>query len=300
MKIAVTGASGLIGTALVADLRRDGHEVLRLVRRPVRAPDEVRWDPEHGRLAPADLAGTDAAVNLAGAGIGDRRWTPAYQRVLYDSHVGSARTIATALAAAHPRPRVLVSVGAMGYYGNDTGGRPLTEDDPPGTDFAATVVRDKEAATQGAADDGVRVCLPRLALVMDRSGGTVGRRMLPLCKVGLLGPLAGGGTVWSVVSLPDVVRAIRYLLADESAAGPYNVSAPQPTTNAEFTRLLGKAMSRPTVLPVPRFGMKLVLSGQLADNVLASFSVVPRRLLDAGFRFEHPDAAAVVRAALGR
>jgi NAD dependent epimerase/dehydratase family enzyme len=132
---------------------------------------------------------------------------------------------------------------------------------------------------------------------MDRSGGTFGRRLVPLGKVGLLGPLAGGGTIWSVVSLSDVVRAIRYLLEDEGAAGPYNVSAPKPTTNAEFTRLLGEAISRPTVLPVPRFGMKLVL-GELADDVLASFSVVPRRLLDAGFRFEHPDAQSVVRAAL--
>ncbi len=297
MKVAVSGASGFVGTPLVAALRADGHDVLRLVRRAATRPDELRWDPAHGLLHPADLAGVDAVVNLAGAGIGDKRWTEAYKRELRDSHVDSARTVAQAVAAMDPRPRVLISVGAMGYYGNDTGGRLLTEDSPPGEDFAARIIRDKEAALVPAADAGVRVVTPRMSLVMDRSGGTLGRRLLPLAKCGVLGPIAGGGSVWSVVSLDDVVRSICFLLTTEATVGPYNVSAPQPTTNGEFTRLLGKAVGRPTLLPVPRFGVRLVI-GEFADDVVASFAVSPQRLVGAGFRFAHVDAAAVVAAAL--
>jgi uncharacterized protein (TIGR01777 family) len=298
MKVAVAGASGFVGRTLLPHLRASGHEVVRLVRRDAHAPDEVAFDPSAGVVDLDALAGVDALVNLAGAGIGDKRWTAAYKRELYSSHVESAATVARAAAALDPRPAVLVSVGAMGYYGNSTGGAPLTEQSPPGTDFAAQIIVDKEAATAPAIDAGVRVVLPRLSLVMGRDGGVLGRRLLPLAKAGLLGPLAGGSSVWSVVSVHDAARSIGWMLATPQASGPYNVSAPQVTTNGEFTRLLGQALRRPTLLPVPKFGLSVVL-GEFATDVLADFDVRPDRIVGEGFTFEHPDAAAIIAASLG-
>ncbi len=295
MRVAVSGSSGFVGQTLLPHLREQGHEVLRLVRARASAPDEVAFDPQAGTVDLDRLAGVDALVNLAGAGIGDQRWTDSYKKTLYASHVQSAATLAT--AAARLRPSVLVSVGAMGYYGNDTGGVRLTEQSPPGTDFAARIIVDKEAATAPAAAAGVRVVLPRLSLVMGRDGGVLGRRLLPLARAGLLGPLAGGSSVWSVVSVHDVARSLTWMLTAPQASGPYNVSAPVVTTNGEFTALLGQAVHRPTVLPVPRFGLKLVL-GEFATDVLADFNVDSARLVEAGFTFEHPDAASVVAAAL--
>jgi uncharacterized protein (TIGR01777 family) len=297
MKVAVSGSSGFVGRTLLPHLRASGHQVVRLVRRDAQAPDEVAFDPTAGVVDLAALAGVDAVVNLAGAGIGDKRWTAAYKRELYSSHVDSAATVARAVAALDPRPAVLVSVGAMGYYGNSTGGVPLTEQSPPGRDFAAQIVVDKEAATAPASDAGVRVVLPRLSLVMGGDGGVLGRRLLPLAKAGLLGPLAGGSSVWSVVSVPDVARSIAWMLTTPQASGPYNVSAPQVTTNGEFTRLLGQAVRRPTLLPVPKFGLSVVL-GEFAQDVLADFDVRPDRIVGEGFTFEHPDAASIIAASL--
>lgn len=298
MRVAVAGSSGFVGEALLPLLRARGDDVVRLVRRPARAADEVSWDPAVGRVDLAGLSGVDAIVNLAGAGIGDKRWSEAYKRTLYDSHVGSARTLATAAAEVSPTPPALVSVGAMGYYGNDTGGVRLTEDSPAGLDTAARIIAAKEQATQPAAAVGVRVVLPRLSLVMGSHGSTFGRRLLPLAKLGLLGPLAGGRTIWSVVSVQDVARSLVFFLDASDTAGPYNVSAPETTTNAEFTKLVGAAVHRPTVLPVPRFGLNLVL-GEFAADVLADFNVDPGRVLGAGFTFDHPDAASVVAASVG-
>lgn len=297
MRVAVAGAGGFVGRALLPRLAASGHEVVRLVRRAPSGPDEVAFDPVTGVVDLDALSGVDAIVNLAGAGIGDKRWTEAYKKTLYDSHVGSAATLATAAAEVSPAPAVLVSVGAMGYYGNDTRGARLTEDMPAGTDVAARIVADKEAATAPASDADVRVVLPRLSLVMGRDGGTFGRRLLPLARAGLLGPLAGGSSLWSVVSVQDVARSLEFFLTAEQTSGPYNVSAPGTTTNREFTKLLGEAVHRPTVLPVPRFGISLVL-GEFATDVLADFNVDPSRLQAAGFAFEHPDARSVVAAAL--
>jgi uncharacterized protein (TIGR01777 family) len=297
MRVAVAGSSGFVGRTLLPRLARSGHDVVRLVRRPAAGPDEVTFDPTTGVVDLKALSGVQAIVNLAGAGIGDKRWTEAYKKTLYDSHVSSAATLATAAAEVSPAPAVLVSVGAMGYYGNDTGGAVLTEDLPAGSDTAARIVADKEAATTPAVDAGVRVVLPRLSLVMGRDGGTLGRRLLPLARAGLLGPLAGGRSIWSVVSVQDTARALEFFLTAEQTAGPYNVSAPQTTTNGEFTKLLGQAVHRPTVLPVPKFGISLVL-GEFASDVLADFRVDPGRLLAAGFTFEHPDARSIIAAAL--
>jgi uncharacterized protein len=297
MRVAVAGSTGFIGQTLVPYLQGRGHEVLRLVRHPSDHPETISYDPDTRQVDLDRLSGVDAVVNLAGAGIGDRRWTEAYKQTLYDSHVSTADTLARAVAAVSPRPSVLVSVGAMGYYGNDTGGLPLTEDMPAGTDFAAAIIADKEAATAPAAAAGVRVVLPRLSLVMGSQGGTLGRRLLPLAKLGLLGPLAGGATVWSIVSVTDAARALEFLLTHDDMSGPYNVSAPEATTNGEFTRLLGRAVRRPTLIPVPRFGIRIVL-GELANDVLADFDVDPGRIIAAGFTFEHPDASSVIDAAV--
>ena len=299
MRVAVAGASGFVGSALVPLLRSEGHEVKRLVRRPAAAPDEVSWNPSAGSVDLDRLAGVEAIVNLAGAGIGDKRWTQSYRRTLVASHVGSARVLAATAAELADSVRTLVSVGAMGYYGNDNAGGRLREDSPAGSDFAARIIVDKEAATEPAAAAGVRVVLPRLSLVMGSGGSTMGRRLLPLAKLGLLGPLAGGNSTWSVVSVRDAARALLFMLENDNISGPVNVSAPVPTTNKEFTRLLGKRVNRPTILPVPKFGLKIVL-GDFADDVLASFDVDPTKLIDAGFSFEHPDAAAIIEAEVPR
>lgn len=295
MRVAVAGSSGFVGSELLPRLRSAGHDVLRLVRRETSTPDEVSWNPAAGTVDLDRLAGVDAIVNLAGAGIGDRRWTQSYKQILYASHVGSARVLAGAAAELHDSVSTLVSVGAMGYYGNDNAGGRLREDAPAGSDFAAQIIVDKEIATEQASEAGVRVVLPRVSLVMDSRGGTMGRRLLPLAKLGLLGPLAGGGSTWSVVSLSDLARALLFMLEHESLAGPVNVSAPVSTTNKEFTRLLGRRVNRPTILPVPKFGLSIVL-GEFADDVLASFDVDPTTLIEAGFTFEHPDAASIIEA----
>jgi uncharacterized protein (TIGR01777 family) len=297
VRVAVAGASGFVGSDLVPRLVAAGHEVVRLVRRAHAGAGEASWDPRVGTVDLDALAGVEAIVNLAGAGIGDKRWTEAYKATLYDSHVASARVLGRAAAELAPDLHTLVSVGAMGYYGNDTGGRRLTESSPPGTDFAARIIVDKEAATEPAAEAGVRVVLPRVSLVMGSTGGTLGRRLLPLAKVGLLGPLAGGRSIWSVVSLQDTCRALLFALEQPSLHGPVNLSAPQTTTNGEFTRLLGARVHRPTVLPVPAFGLRLVL-GEFADDVLADFNVDPSLLVAAGFTFDHPDAASIIDAAV--
>lgn len=297
MRVAVAGSSGFLGSELLPSLRSAGHDVVRLVRRPPRSTDEVSWDPASGTVDTALLEGVDAIINLAGAGIGDKRWTESRKQTLYDSHVATSRVLARAAAELAPAVATLINVGGMGYYGNDTNGVRLVEDSPPGSDFAARVVLDKERATEPAAEAGVRVVLPRLGLVMGSSGSTFGRRLLPLAKAGLLGPLAGGSSIWSVVSISDTRRALIHLLTDEQASGPFNVSAPEATTNGEFTRLLGQRLGRPTVIPVPRFGISLVL-GEFADDVLADFNIDPSKLMESGFTFEHPDAAAVIDAAV--
>lgn len=293
MKVAITGSSGLIGSALVESLRRDGHEVLRLVRGAPQGPDEAQWDPERP-LEPAVLAGVDAAVNLAGAGVGDKRWSESYKRTLIDSRLRSTHTLATALAALDPRPRVLVSGSAIGYYG-DTGDRETDETAPPGEDFLAGLCVRWEAATAPAEAAGIRVAQVRTGLVVAGNGGAWAR-MFPLFKLGLGGKLGNGRQYWSYISLTDEVRAIRFLLTTD-VSGPVNLTAPEPVTNAEVTRVMGQVLHRPTLLPAPAFGLRLVL-GEFASEPLGSHRVVPRVLEKAGFTFSHPTIEAAIRAAL--
>lgn len=284
MKVAVTGSSGLIGTALVASLRAEGHHVLRLVRRPATAADEVSWQPDVGHTDLAGLAGTEAVVHLAGAGVGDHRWTDAYRRTILDSRVSGTRTIARAMAALDPQPAVLVSQSAIGYYG-DTGDSEVDESWPKGEGFLPDVVEQWERAADPAREAGIRVVHPRTGLVVARSGGAWGR-MLPLFRMGVGGRLGSGRQWWSFVSLTDVVAATTWLLSSD-VDGVVNLTAPNPVTNAEVTRVMGEQLHRPTMLPVPAFAIKAALGG-FAVEVLSSKRVLPRVLEREGFAFTYP------------
>ena len=285
MKIAVTGSSGLIGTALVTRLHSAGHDVVRLVRRPPRAPDEVTWDPERGTVDAAGLQGLDGAVHLAGAGVGDSRWSDEYKRTIRDSRVLGTRTLVRAMTALDPLPRVLLSGSAVGFYGN-RGEEVLTESSPGGQGFLADVVRAWEAETAPAREAGIRVATARSGLVMSPGGGAFGR-LLPLARLGLAGPLGSGKQWWPWITLEDETRALEYLLTHE-IAGPVNLSAPNPGRNIDVTRAIGRALHRPTGLPAPAIALRIAL-GEFAGEVMASQRMVPRRLQDEGFTFSHPE-----------
>jgi uncharacterized protein len=297
MKVAITGSSGLIGTALRASLVADGHEVLRLVRRPAKSVDEISWDPGAGRLDPAALEGTEAVVNLAGAGTGDHRWTRSYKKTIHDSRINATRTLVSALVQMRERPRVLVSQSGVHVYGDGHGSDIIDEDEPPTQGgLLASVAQDWEAAAVPAAAADIAVCHTRTGIVMTRKGGALAQ-MLPLFRLGLGGPLAGGEQYWSYISLPDTVAALRFVIEIHGCSGPYNVTALEPVTNAEFTRVLGKALGRPAILPVPEFALRIGL-GQSAERAVNSLRVVPARLVEAGFEHQHPAAPSVVAAAL--
>jgi uncharacterized protein (TIGR01777 family) len=283
VRIAVTGSSGLIGTALVTALHTAGHDVVRLVRRPAREADEVRWDPAAGTVDQDGLAGVEAAVNLAGAGVGDRRWTEGHKQAVLTSRVDSTRTLVKALAALDPVPRVLVSGSAVGYYG-DRGDEPLTEDSAPGDSFLSGVTRAWEASAEEATDAGIRVAAVRTGLVLTPDGGALGPLLL-LARFGLAGPLGNGRQWWPWITLEDVVRGLIHLI-DHDLAGPVNLCAPQPARNGDVIRALGRALHRPAVLPAPAFALRLVL-GEFAGEILASQRVLPARLLESGFTFHH-------------
>ncbi len=283
MRIAVTGASGLIGTALVAHLRAQGHEVLRMVRRASGAPDEVAWDPTAGTVDTGALTGVEGVIHLAGAGVGDHRWTDAYKATIRDSRVQGTRTLAGALAGLPTPPAVLVSGSAIGFYG-DTGDTEVAEDAPAGQGFLADVVVAWEAAAEPARDAGIRVVHPRTGLVVAPHGGAWGK-LWPIFRLGGGGRLGTGKQWWSFISLRDEVRALEFLLGDLS--GPVNLTAPTPATNAEVTEAMGDLLHRPTWLPVPAKALEIVL-GEFSSEVLGSARVAPTALLDAGFDFEDP------------
>jgi uncharacterized protein len=284
VKVAITGSSGLIGTTLVPRLRSRGHEVVRLVRRAPRSPDEISWDPDAGAIEVAELEGIDAAVNLAGAGVGDHRWTEEYKRTVRDSRVLGTRTLVKALTSLERRPRVLVSGSAVGYYG-DRGDEELTEESAGGSGFLADVVRAWEAETEPASAAGIRVACMRTGLVMARQGGAFGR-LLTFLRLGLGGPLGSGRQWWPWITLEDEVGAIEFLL-DGSVSGAVNLCSPNPARQREIVAAMAAALHRPALLPAPRFGLRIVL-GEFADDVLASQREVPRRLQAAGYAFRHP------------
>ena len=297
MRIAVTGSTGLIGTALVAALRAGGHRVIRLVRRTPAGEDEIAWDPlaPTGGLAPGALDGLDAAVHLAGANVAGRRWTAAYKEEIRASRVQGTQALAGALAAASAPPSVLLSGSAIGWYG-DTGGREVDESSPAGSGFLPDVVREWEAAARRAEEAGIRVVTMRSGVVMSRRGGVLAR-MLPPFRLGLGARLGSGTQVMSWITLADYAAIVSFLLAHPEITGPVNLTTPHPVTNAEFTSALAAAVHRPGLLFLPERALKLALGG-VSSDILASARVVPRRLEAAGYRFRFPDLPAALAAEL--
>lgn len=284
MDIVVAGSHGLIGSELLERLREDGHRVRRLVRRAPQTADEREWDPDAGILDPAALDGADAVVNLAGAGIGDHRWTTAYKRTLLTSRTRTTGLLASTLAGLdHPAP-VWVQGSAIGYYG-DRGAQVLTETSTPGDGFLARLVREWEAATTPAEEAGVRVVHARTGIVLSPDGGALGR-LLPLLRLGVGGRLGPGTQYWSWITLRDQVAALRHLIT-APVHGPVNLCAPNPATNAEITAALARALHRPAVVAVPSFALRVVL-GELASDILGSQRALPTVLEASGFRYADP------------
>ena len=280
-RIAITGASGLIGTALVGKLKSDGYTVQRLVRRPTVSSEEIFWNPVTQEIDLDALAGVDAVIHLAGAGVGDKRWTKKYKSEILNSRLLGTTTIANAVAQI--KPKVFISSSAIGWYG-ETGNRAVIESDRGGDDFLAAVCREWEAAADLAGD--VRTVKIRTGLVLDPTGGALGR-MLPLFRFGLGGKLGSGKQWWSWITLHDHLRAIEYILENKDISGPVNLTSPNPVTNQEFTSALARALRRPALFPAPAFALKVALGG-FSTEILGSKKVLPGALQDAGFNFDFP------------
>jgi uncharacterized protein (TIGR01777 family) len=301
VEVAITGAGGLIGSALARSLRADGHVVRPLVRPASNgAPSAaaIRWDPTAGTIESDALEGIDAVVHLAGAGIGDKRWSPARKREIRESRVRGTGLLARTLAGLSRPPAVFVCGSAVGFYG-DRGDEVLTEQSAPGTDFLAGVVQAWEAAAKPAVDAGIRTVFLRNGVVLAADGGML-PRLVTLFRFFVGGRLGSGRQWLSWVSIDDEVGVIRFLFDHADASGPVNVTGPAPATNAQFTKALGAALRRPTVVPVPAFGPRLVLGREMADELLfVSQRAVPTALTAAGYRFTHPDVATALRALVG-
>ena len=287
-RIAVTGASGLIGSALVGYLKSEGHTVQRLVRRATVAPDEIRWDPKTGYVDIEALRGVDAVIHLAGVGVSDKRWTKRFKSEILNSRLLGTTAIANAVAEV--KPQVFISASAIGWYG-DSGNRAVVESDSVGNDFLAAVCREWESAADLAGD--VRTVKLRTGLVLDPTGGALGR-MLPLFRFGLGGKLGSGKQWWSWITLHDVVRAIVFAL-EKKISGPVNLTSPNPVTNQEFTSALARAMKRPALFPAPAIALKIALGG-FSSEVLGSKKVMPNALTDAGFNWDYPHISTALQA----
>ena len=284
MDVAISGASGLIGSALSASLRADGHRVLRLVRGGVSDGDAIGWDPEAGRIDAPALEGLDAVVHLAGEGIGEHKWTDEQKAKIRDSRVRSTALLAAAIASRERKPAVFVSGSAIGYYG-DRGDEVLTEESAPGDDFLAGVCVAWEAEAAPATEAGVRTVLTRSGIVLDAHGGALARMLLPF-KLGLGGKQGSGKQWMSWIAKADEVGAIRHAIENRGVEGPVNCTAPVPVTNADFARTLGDALHRPTMLPTPLLPLKLRYGGELVETLLlVSQRVVPTKLEATGYEF---------------
>ncbi|MGZ8450004.1 MAG: TIGR01777 family oxidoreductase [Candidatus Deferrimicrobiaceae bacterium] len=300
MRVAVSGSTGLVGSEVVASLSAAGHEVVRLVRRaPAQGEKAVRWDPGKGTIDSAGLEGVDAVIHLAGENVVSGRWTAARKAAIRDSRVNGTRLLCDALAGLARPPKTLVCASAVGIYG-DRGDELLTEESPPGTGFLTEVSREWEAASGPAARKGIRVVALRIGMVLSPNGGALSR-MLPLFRIGLGGALGSGRQYMSWVVLDDLVGIVLHALRSGELRGPVNAVAPVPVTNREFTEALGKALSRPTLFPVPAFALRLAVGREMADALLlASARVVPRRLEEAGHPFRCPELGAALQHLLAR
>ena len=287
-RIAITGASGLIGSALVGYLKSEGHTVQRLVRRIPVAPDEVQWDPKSGFVDLEPLRGVDAIIHLAGVGVGDKRWNKKYKAEILNSRL--LGTTAIAHAVTELKPQVFISASAIGWYG-ESGNRAVIESDRAGDDFLAAVCREWEAAADLA--EGVRTVKLRTGLVLDPTGGALGK-MLPLFRFGLGGKMGNGKQWWSWITLHDLIRAIVYLL-ERPISGPVNLTAPNPVTNQEFTSALARAMHRPALFPAPAIALKIAMGGFSAE-ILGSKKVMPNVLSEAGFEWDYPHISSALSA----
>ena len=297
MKIIISGASGLIGKPLVASLRKHGHEVVQLVRRSPQA-NEKQWNPSAGQLDVAVLEGCDAVIHLSGAGIGDRRWTTKYKQELVESRTKSTSLLATTIANCAKKPSVFLSGSAIGIYG-PRGDEELTEQSSNGSSFLAEICNQWEAAAKPAVDAGVRTVYLRTGIVLTPLGGAL-KKQLPLFKLGLGGKFGDGRAWQSWISLDDELAAIEHLLTAK-VSGAVNLTAPNPVTNADFTTALARALKRLAILPIPKFGPKLLLGGELADALLFTGQrVMPIELQKSGFAFQHPTIDVALRALLNK
>ena len=285
-KIAVTGASGLIGSALCAQLKSDGHQVIKVVRRAARVADEVSWNPLKGEIDLAGLEGADAVFHLAGAGVGDKRWSAAYRSEILNSRLLGTTTIAN--ACEQIQPEVFISASAIGYYG-ETGDRSVTETDRGGEDFLSIVCREWELVANQA--PSVRTVKLRTGLVLDPTGGALGR-MLPIFKFGLGGKLGSGKQWWSWITLHDQIRAMIFLM-NSKIEGPVNITSPNPVTNQQFTAALARALKRPAFFPAPAFALRAALGG-FSTEILGSKKVMPKVLQDNDFEFDYPHLLAAL------
>lgn len=293
MKVIVTGSSGLIGNELVAELTRQDHQVTRLVRRQAK-PGEAAWDPAAGTIEAERLEGHDAVVNLAGAGIGDHRWTDEHKRAVRDSRVKGTDFLARTLAALESPPKVLASGSAVGFYGYENE-LSVTEASPRGAGFLADVVTEWEEATAPAAEAGIRVVLVRSGIIVTAKGGALKKELLPF-KLGLGGRIGTGKQWFSWISLEDEVAAIIHVLTEESMEGPVNVTSPEPVTNAEFTATLARVLKRPAVMPVPKLAMHALFGKEMTkEMLLGGQQVLPAALELSGFSFAHPNVEDALR-----
>lgn len=295
MRIAVTGATGLVGSTLSESLQSDGHEVVAVVRRNAQ-PNQIQWDPAAGQLKAEDLAGIDVVVHLAGENIAKGRWNAEKKRRIRDSRVQGTRLMSTTLAGLEEKPKAYIVASAIGYYG-DQQSTPQNESAPAGSDFLADVCREWEEASEPARDAGIRTVNTRIGVVLSTEGGALEAMLTPF-RMGVGGIVGSGSQVWSWISIQDVVGAIRHIMDHEDLDGPVNLTSPNPSTNAEFTKTLGHVLGRPTILPMPAFAARLLL-GEMADALLLSSScVVPEKLLQSGYEFQHEHLEAALHALL--
>ncbi len=299
MKAAITGASGFIGGAVSSALEAEGHEVFRLVRRPPQKDGEIYWNPpgaeeSSGEIDTANLEGIDAVFHFAAENIAGK-WTPEKMRRIRDSRISGTRFFASALSGLEKPPRVFIAASGIGYYG-DTDDVETGEDGKMGGDFLALLCRDWEAACEPARAAGIRVVNLRIGVVLDKSAGAL-KGLLPVFKMGLGGRLGGGGQWWSCISLGDLVRIAIFSMESENLSGPVNAAAPSPVTNGEFTRALARSLNRPAVFAVPSWALKAML-GKMAEGALISQRIIPRKLIGAGFMYDHPDIDSMLKSAL--
>jgi uncharacterized protein (TIGR01777 family) len=297
MRVLISGATGLIGETLTPPLEAGDHKIIRLTRSPG-VSDDVGWDPSAGEIDASRLEGIDAVVHLAGESIAEGRWTPQKKRRIMESRERGTRLLAGAVADLPEPPRVMVSASAVGYYG-DRGNELLREESGPGSDFLAEVCKAWEAAADPARERGIRVVHPRFGLVLTTRGGALGRT-LPIFKLGGGGRIGSGRQWWSWITMDDVVGSIIHALSNDSVDGPVNVGSPNPLTNGEYTRVLGRVLSRPTIFPLPAPAARLAL-GEVADALLlASQRMEPAKLKETGYEFRYPELEGALRHLLGR